>query len=76
MALDKAAALADEAAQKQFERKQAPLFALKGLLLMSAADIASHVADADAALIRLKAAASAMEAAARADTSGDAEIAL
>ena len=75
-ALDKAAGLADEAAQKQFEQKQAPLFALKGLLLMSAADIASQVADADAALIRLKAAGSAMETAARADTSGDAEIAL
>lgn len=43
--LDKAAALADEAAQKQFEQKQAPMFALKGQLLMSAAEIASRVAD-------------------------------
>ena len=52
------------------------MFALKGQLLMSAAEIAGRVADADAALGRLKAAASAMDAAARADKSGDAEIAL
>jgi hypothetical protein len=75
-ALDKAAALADEAVQKQFEQKQAPLFALKGQLLMSAAVIASRMADVEAALVRLKAAASATDAAARADTSGDAETAL
>jgi hypothetical protein len=75
-ALDKAASLAEDAAQKKFEQKQAPLFALKGLLLMSAADIASRMADADAALVRLKVAASAMDAAARADISGDAETAL
>jgi hypothetical protein len=69
--LDQAAALADEAAQKQFEQKQAPMFALKGRLLMSAAEIASRVADADAALGRLKAAASALDSAARADKSGE-----
>jgi hypothetical protein len=69
--LDQAATLADEAAQKQFEKKQAPMFALKGQLLMSAAEIASRVADADAALGRLRAAASALDAAARADKSAD-----
>jgi hypothetical protein len=65
--LDKAAALAEEAAQKQFEQKHAPMFAFKGELLMSAAEIASHVANVDAALGRLKEAASALDAAARAD---------
>ena len=43
---------------------------------MSAADIASRTADADGALVRLKVAASAMDAAARVDPSGDAETAL
>jgi hypothetical protein len=52
------------------------LFALKGQLLMSAAEIASRVADADAALLRLKAAASALDAAARGNQSGDAKIYL
>jgi hypothetical protein len=75
-ALDKAAALADEAAQKQFEQKQARLFALKGQLLMSAAEVASRVANADAALDRLKAATAAMDAAAAADKSGQSEIPL
>jgi hypothetical protein len=73
--LDKAAALAEEAVRKQLEQKQAPLFALKGELLMSAAVIASRVAGVDAALDRVKAAASALDAAARADKNNT-EVAL
>ncbi len=43
---------------------------------MSAADIASRIADADAAIVRLKLAAFAMDAAARTDTSDDAQTKL
>jgi hypothetical protein len=70
--LDKAAALAEEAAQKQFEQKQAPMFALRGELLMSA----SRVAGADDALGRLKEAASALDAATRADKTLNTEAVL
>jgi hypothetical protein len=69
--LDQAAVFAEEAAQKQFEQKQALMFALKGELLMSAAEIASRVVGADAALDRLKAAVSVLDAAARADEHGN-----
>jgi hypothetical protein len=75
-ALDRAAALADTAAQKQWDQKQARLFALKGQLLMSAAEIASRMADTDAALGRLSAAAAAMDAAVQTDKSDDPEIPL
>src|SRR5262249_27827786 len=71
--LDKAAALADQAARKQIGQKQGRLLAFKGQLLMSAAEIANRAADADAALERLKSAASAMDAAASMNKSDDPE---
>jgi hypothetical protein len=74
--LDKAAALADQAARKQIDQKQGRLLAFKGQLLMSAAEIANRAADADAALERLKGAASAMDAAASMNKSDDPEINL
>ncbi|PWB90472.1 hypothetical protein C5688_10765 [Methylocystis sp. MitZ-2018] len=74
--LDKAAALADEAAQKQFEKKQAPMFALKGELLISAAEIASRVANVDAALVRLKSGVSALDAAIQADKARSSKAAI
>lgn len=74
--LDKAVALADQAARKQIGQKQGRLLAFKGQLLMSAAEIANRAADADAALERLKSAASAMDAAASMNKSDDPEINL
>jgi hypothetical protein len=74
--LDQAAALAKEAAEKQFEQKQAPMFALEEVLLMSAAEIANHVIGADAALDRLKAASSALDSAARTGKTQSAETSL
>jgi hypothetical protein len=65
--LDQAAALAKSAADKQFAQKQAPLLALQGEMLMSAAEIANRVSGAEAALDRLKAAAAAMDSAVHAD---------
>jgi hypothetical protein len=75
-ALDKAAALADTAAQKQVDEKQSRLFALKGQLLMSTAAVASRVAEADAALSRLNEAVAAMDAAGKSSKSAGPEISL
>jgi len=75
-ALDKAAALAGTAAQKQIGEKQSRLLAFKARLLMAAAEVASRVVDADAALARLNEAVAAMDTAAKSSKSAGSENSL